>query len=124
MLTVFELVEMQKELFNGFLFIGLIFSINYFIQNLINSKTNENVIENEDDNVDENVIENEDDNVDENVIENEDDNVDENVIENTNYSKDELQEKKEYLMRLNKKLGDIKDMLNDIKNQLNNKRVN
>jgi len=112
MLTVFELVEMQKELFNGFLFIGLIFSINYFIQNLINSKTNENVIENEDDNVDEN------------VIENEDDNVDENVIENTNYSKDELQEKKEYLMRLNKKLGDIKDMLNDIKNQLNNKRVN
>ena len=36
-------------------------------------------------------------------------------------SKEELDSKKEYLMNLNNKLLDIKKMLQDIKDQLNNK---
>lgn len=98
MLNVLELLEMRREIVNGFLFIGIIYSINYFVKNVI--------VKNE--NMDENV-----DNCD--IQLNELDN------NNTVYSKDELQDKKEYLMNLNNKLMDIKHMLQDIKDKLNNK---
>ena len=106
MLNVLELLEMRREIVNGFLFIGIIYSINYFVKNVI--VKNENMDENMDENVDENV-----DNCD--IQLNELDN------NNTVYSKDELQDKKEYLMNLNNKLMDIKHMLQDIKDKLNNK---
>ena len=94
MLNVLELLEMRREIVNGFLFIGIIYSINYFVKNVI--------VKNE--NMDENV-----DNCD--IQLNELDN------NNTVYSKDELQDKKEYLMNLNNKLMDIKHMLQDIKDK-------
>ena len=90
MLNVLELLEMRKEIVNGILFIGIIYSVNYFLKSLIVK----------------------DENLDENV----DENLDENDIQ-----LNELENKKEYLMNLNKKLLDIKYMLQDIKDKLNNK---
>ena len=102
MLNVLELLEMRREIVNGFLFIGIIYSINYFVKNVI--VKNENMDENMDEKLD-------DCDIQLNELDN----------NNTVYSKDELQDKKEYLMNLNNKLMDIKDMLQDIKDKLNNK---
>jgi len=97
MLNVLELLEMRKEIVNGILFIGIIYSVNYFLKSLIVK----------------------DENLDENLDEND---IQLNELENdTVYSKVELENKKEYLMNLNKKLMDIKHMLQDIKDKLNNK---
>ena len=35
MLNVLELLEMRKEIVNGILFIGIIYSVNYFLKSLI-----------------------------------------------------------------------------------------
>lgn len=86
MLNVLELLEMRKEIVNGILFIGIIYSVNYFLKSLIVK----------------------------------DENLDENLDEN-DIQLNELENKKEYLMNLNKKLLDIKYMLQDIKDKLNNK---
>ena len=108
MLNVLELLEMRKEIVNGILFIGIIYSVNYFLKSLIVKD------ENLDENLDENDIQ---------LNELENDTVYSKVeLENdTVYSKVELENKKEYLMNLNKKLMDIKHMLQDIKDKLNNK---
>ena len=96
--NILILIEMRKEIVNGVLFVGFIYCINYFINNII-IKTNEPI--NDD------LIEQNDD-----LIEKKDDSCQKNKM-------DELRNKKEYLMELNNKLEHIKDILQNIKNDLN-----
>lgn len=128
MLSILELLEMKKELINGVFVISLIYGINYFVKKLIVFTINDNDIT-EDvryDNTD--GVQN--DNTEDVQNEINEEYVDEcdlqlnNLDEFHDKTRDELDSKREYLMNLNNKLVDIKKMLQDIKDQLNNKDNN
>lgn len=136
MLSILELLEMKKELINGVFVISLIYGINYFVKKLIVFTINDNDIT-EDvryDNTEDVRYDNTDgvryDNTEDVQDEINEEYVDEcdlqlnNLDEFHDKTRDELDSKREYLMNLNNKLVDIKKMLQDIKDQLNNKDNN
>lgn len=120
MLSILELLEMKKELINGVFVISLIYGINYFVKKLIVFTINDNDIT-EDVRYDN--TEDVQDEINEEYVDECDLQLN-NLDEFHDKTRDELDSKREYLMNLNNKLVDIKKMLQDIKDQLNNKDNN
>lgn len=116
MLNILEILEMRREFINGILVIGLIYGINYVVQNLIVFTINEKY-ENEIKDQNENEIK---DDSEDKILDDCDLQL-EKLDELEDDKKKLLDNKMEYLMNLNNKLENIKTMLQDIKGRLHNK---